>query len=100
MHTAETNPCCEARLLMNFYFYCKGSGKHDLDLAARGSFKPLPPSEASQVMDSYNEEEWILKALKTTMETFQKKVDMCNSKLPNRQNIDSWKTLLLRNLEL
>jgi hypothetical protein len=78
---------------MNFYFDCKGSGKHALDLAARGNFKPLPPSEASQVMvnlfGTYNEEEWILKDLKTIMKTFQKKVDRCNSKLPNRQNIDS-----------
>jgi hypothetical protein len=60
MHTAKNNPCSEARLLMDFYFGCKGWGKHALDLAARGSFKLLPPSEASQVMvnlfGTYNDE--------------------------------------------
>jgi hypothetical protein len=91
MHTHETNPCIEARFLMNFYFDCKGWGKHVLDLATRGSFKLLPPSEASQVIvnlfGTYNEEDRILKDLKTTMDTFQKKVDICTCKLPNRQNI-------------
>jgi hypothetical protein len=88
MHNAETNPCIEARLLMNFYCGSKCLGKHALDLAARGSFKLLHPSEASQVMinlfGTYNEEEIILKDLKTIMDTFQKKVDRCTSKLPNR----------------
>jgi hypothetical protein len=92
MHTTKNNPCSEARLLMNFYFSCKGSGKHALDLAARGSFKLLPPSEASQVMVNlfvtYNEQKRILKDLKTTMDTSKKKVDMCTSKLPNRQNME------------
>jgi hypothetical protein len=38
LHTAESNPCSEAILLMNFYFGCKGWGKHSLDLAAMDSF--------------------------------------------------------------
>jgi hypothetical protein len=37
---------------------------------------------------TYNEEERILKDLKTTMDNFQKKVDRCTSKLPNRQNME------------
>jgi Holliday junction resolvasome RuvABC DNA-binding subunit len=37
---------------------------------------------------TYNEEEKILKDLKTTMSTFQNKVDMCTSKPPNRQTIE------------
>jgi hypothetical protein len=37
MYIAETNPCIEARLLMNFFFGCIGWGKHALDIDARGS---------------------------------------------------------------
>jgi hypothetical protein len=66
-------------------------GKHALDLYARGSSKLLPLSEASKVMinlfGTYNEEESALKDLKSTMDTFQKKVDKCTSSLPNRQHM-------------
>jgi hypothetical protein len=37
---------------------------------------------------TYNEEKRILIDLKTTMSTFQNKVDLCTSKPPNRQNIE------------
>jgi hypothetical protein len=79
-------------------------GKHALDLAARGSFKLLPPSEVSQVMINffctYNEEERILKVLKSSKDTFRRKVYMCTNKLPNRQNMEFLEDFAIEKLGL
>jgi hypothetical protein len=103
MHAIETNSCSEARLNITFYFGCGSWRKHDLDLSARGIFKLLPPSEASKVMvnifGTYNEEESALKDLKSTMDTFQKKVNKCTSRLPNRQNMEFFEEFSSGNLD-